>query len=163
MAAKTVLSMEESMRLVEWGRKNTEYMTRNPRNNIRRKIKTDTGIDAGLTKIVELEKMFKIVKKHGGKRPAGKNYARLLLDLHTIAVAVHNLHRWSATLMNDDMTKVPYTPEGIRERVEMQAELGNSAEAVKHIIRNLHTLREQIKSQRPTNTSEGKEAAEKTG
>ena len=61
MVAKQKFTIEESMRLAEWGRKNSEYMTRNPRNNIRRKIKTDTGLDAGLAKIVELEKMFKIV------------------------------------------------------------------------------------------------------
>ena len=149
MAAKTVLTMGESIQLVSWGKDNVEYMSRNPRNNIRRKIKTDTGIDVGLTKIIELEKMYKVTKKHGGKRPAGKNYTRLLLDLHTIAVAVHNLYRWNAALVNNGVARIPHP--------ELHAEVNNSDEAVKHIIRNLHTLREQIKSERPTNSSEGKE------
>ena len=124
-------------------------MCRNPRNNVRRKIKTDTGIDAGLTKIIELEKMYKVTKKHGGKRPAGKNYSRLLLDLHTIAVAVHNLHRWNSALLNSDSVDIP--------RTVIQNELDTSADAVEYVIRNLHTLREQIRNERPTNTSEGKE------
>ena len=149
MAAKTVLTMEESIRLVQWGKENCQYMCRNPRNNVRRKIKTDTGIDAGLTKIIELEKMYKVTKKHGGKRPAGKNYSRLLLDLHTIAVAVHNLHRWNSALLNSDSVDIP--------RTVIQNELDTSADAVEYVIRNLHTLREQIRNERPTNTSEGKE------
>lgn len=149
MAAKTVLTMEELIKLVAWGKDNVEYMSRNPRNNIRRKIKTDTGIDAGLTKIIELEKMFKVSKKHGGKRSAGKNYARLLLDLHTIAVAVNNLYRWNAAMVNNDAAKIPHP--------ELHAEVNNSDEAVRYVIRNLHTLREQIRSERPTNSSEGKE------
>ena len=157
MAAKTVLTMEESMRLVQWGKENCQYMCRNPRNNIRRKIKTDTGIDAGLTKIIELEKMYKVTKKHGGKRPAGKNYSRLLLDLHTIAVAVHNLYRWNHATLNDDGNKKVHTEESMRQLLQLRNELDTSADAVEYVIRNLHTLREQIRNERPTNTSEGKE------
>lgn len=154
MAAKTVLSMEESMCLVEWGRKNTEYMTRNPRNNIRRKIKTDTGIDAGLTKIVELEKMFKIVKKHGGKRPAGNTYTRLLADLQVVAEAVRNIGRMHNLTWDADGAQRTHTAESRRWLEEARKD------AVKSFIRVDDMLQTMEKMLAKIN---GEEAAEKTG
>jgi hypothetical protein len=91
MSAKLRFTMEESLKLAEWGKANVEYMRRNPRNNVRRKIKNDTGMEIGNTKLKELAEMFNIVKTHGGKRPAGKNFVRLLRDLHVVAVAVKHL------------------------------------------------------------------------
>lgn len=157
MAAKTVLTMEESIRLVQWGKENCQYMCRNPRNNIRRKIKTDTGIDAGLTKIIELEKMYKVTKKHGGKRPAGKNYSRLLLDLNTVADALINLLEWNMLSFSADGTLRMRTEDGNDKLVRLGRNMVDSSAAVKEVIKNLRTIREQIRNERPTNTSEGKE------
>lgn len=154
MAAKAVLSMEESMRLVEWGRKNSEYMTRNPRNNIRRKIKTDTGIDAGLAKIVELEKMFKIVKKHGGKRPPGKTYTKMLADLQVVAEAVRNIGRMHNLTWDADGTQRTHTAES-RLWLEQARK-----DAVQSFIRVDDMLQAMEKMVAKMN---GQEAAEKTG
>ena len=154
MAAKSVLSMEESIRVVEWGRKNSEYMTRNPRNNIRRKIKTDTGIDAGLAKIVELEKMFKIVKKHGGKRPPGKTYTKMLADLHVVAEAVRNIGRMHNLTWDADGTQRTHTPESRRWLEEARKD------AVQSFIRVDDMLQAMEKMVAKMN---GQEAAEKTG
>ena len=157
MAAKTVLTMEESIRLVQWGKENYQYMCSNPRNNIRRKIKTDTGIDAGLTKIIELEKMYKVTKKHGGKRPAGKNYSRLLLDLNTVADALVNLLEWNMMSFSADGTLKMQTEDGNDKLVRLGRNMVDSSAAVKEVIKNLRAIREQIRNERPTNTSEGKE------
>ena len=154
MAAKSVLSMEESIRVVEWGRKNSEYMTRNPRNNIRRKIKTDTGIDAGLAKIVELEKMFKIVKKHGGKRPPGKTYTKMLADLHVVAEAVRNIGRMHNLTWDADGTQRTHTPESRRWLEDARKD------AVQSFIRVDDMLQAMEKMVAKMN---GQEAAEKTG
>lgn len=152
MAAKAVLSMEESMRLVEWGRKNTEYMTRNPRNNIRRKIKTDTGIDAGLAKIVELEKMFKIVKKHGGKRPPGKTYTKMLADLQVVAEAVRNIGKmnkltWASMICESSAESRHWLEEAQKDAVQSLTRVDDMLQAMEKMVAKMN----------------GQEAAEKTG
>lgn len=114
MVAKQKFTIEESMRLAEWGKANIQYMMKNPRNNVRRKIKQDTGMEVGTAKLIELGKMFNIVRTHGGKRPVGKNYTRLLSDLQIVAEAVRNIGRMHNLTWDADGTQRTHTPESRR-------------------------------------------------
>jgi len=71
-------------------------------------------MEVGTAKLIELGKMFNIVRKHGGKRPVGKNYTRMLSDLHTVAVAVRDIGRMHNLTWDADGTARTHTPESRR-------------------------------------------------
>ena len=140
MVAKQKLSIQESMKLAEWGKANIEYMTKNPRNNIRRKIKQDTGMEVGAAKLIELAKMFNVVRKHGGKRPAGKNYIRMLSDLRTVAEAVRNIGRMHNLTWDADGTQRTHTPESRRWLEEARRDAVQSFIRVDDMLQALEKL-----------------------
>lgn len=140
MVAKQKFTIEESMKLAEWGKANIEYMTKNPRNNVRRKIKQDTGMEVGTAKLVELARMFNVVRKHGGKRPAGKNYSRMLSDLRTVAEAVRNIGRMHNLTWDMDGTQRTHTSDSRRWLEEARRDAVQSFIRVDDMLQALEKL-----------------------
>lgn len=94
-AARTTLSMKDMMTLMGWGKNNIQYMETNPRNNIRRKIRTDTGLNIGTSKIIDLMKTLGIKKKnngHGGARPTRMN--KIMRQIETLTQSMVSLSNY---------------------------------------------------------------------
>ena len=154
MVAKQKFTIEESMRLAEWGKANIQYMMKNPRNNVRRKIKQDTGMEVGTAKLVELAKMYNIVRKHGGKRPAGNTYTKMLADLQVVAEAVRNIGRMHNLTWDADGTQRTHTPES---RLWLQ-------DARKDVVQSFIRVDDMLQAmEKMVAKMNGQETAEETG
>lgn len=94
-AARTTLSMKDMITLMDWGKNNIRYMETNPRNNIRRKIRTDTGLNIGASKIIDLMKTLGVKKKnngHGGPRPS--RMSKVMKQIETLTQSMVSLSNY---------------------------------------------------------------------